>query len=58
MPLAFDALTVAGVIVGFGLWLALIFAVHRWGPFEDEERKELRAALIARVRRLRVGSWP
>jgi hypothetical protein len=38
--LAFDALTVAGVIVGFGLWLGLIFAVHRWGPFEDEEPGE------------------
>jgi hypothetical protein len=37
MLLGFDALTVAGVIVGFGLWLALIFAVYRWGPFERED---------------------
>ena len=40
MLLGFDALTVAGVIVGFGLWLALIFAVHRWGPFDDEETSD------------------
>jgi hypothetical protein len=40
MLLGFDALTVAGVIVGFGLWLALILVVYRWGPFEDEEETD------------------
>lgn len=36
MLLAQDALTIVGVVVGFGLWLGLVYAVYRWGPFEDE----------------------
>ena len=33
--LAITTFTLAGLLVGFGLWLALLFAVYRWGPFED-----------------------
>jgi hypothetical protein len=35
MLLAEDALTIVGIAVGFGLWLALYCAIYRWGPFED-----------------------
>jgi len=45
MLLAQDALTIFGMAVGFGLWLALVYAVYRWGPFEDE--RSIRALLRA-----------
>ena len=35
MLLADDAFTIAGMAVGFALWLGLCYAVYRWGPFED-----------------------
>jgi hypothetical protein len=44
MLLAEDALTIVGIAVGFGLWLALYYAVYRWGPFEDE------GSIVATVR--------
>jgi len=37
MLLALDSLTIFGIAVGFGLWIALVYAVYRWGPFEDEQ---------------------
>ena len=35
MLLADDAFTIAGMAVGFALWLGLCYAVYRWGPFEE-----------------------
>ncbi len=35
MLLAVETLTITGLLVGFALWLGLIFAVGRWGPWED-----------------------
>lgn len=36
MVVAEDAFTIAGMAVGFALWLGLCYAVYRWGPFEYE----------------------
>jgi hypothetical protein len=36
MALAEDAFSLFGIAFGFALWFALVFAVYRWGPFEDE----------------------
>jgi hypothetical protein len=33
--LAITSFTIAGLLVGWGLFFALLFAVYRWGPFED-----------------------
>ena len=44
MVLAIDGFTLAGLIVGFLLWLGLFFGAHRWGssgddsPSADEQR--------------------
>jgi len=45
MVLAEDAFTLAGMAVGFALWLGLCYAVYRWGPFEEEG--SIRAAIRA-----------
>jgi hypothetical protein len=54
MLLAEDAFSLFGIALGFALWLALVYAVYRWGPFEDEG--SIRAAFRAvRSRRAAGG---
>jgi hypothetical protein len=57
MLLAADAVTIAGIAVGTGLWFGLVYAVYRWGPFEEDRSlvASVRAA-VARDRERRRGS--
>lgn len=44
MLLAEDALTIVGIAIGTCLWFGLVYAVYRWGPFEDDR------SIVASVR--------
>lgn len=54
MLLAASAVTIAGIVVGTALWFGLVYAVYRFGPFDDDPSfvASVRAA-IARDRRRR-----
>jgi hypothetical protein len=51
MLLAEGALSWFGIVFGFVLWCGLFYAVHRWGPLEDEA--SLKQALRTLKKRLR-----
>jgi hypothetical protein len=50
VPLADDAFTIGGMVVGFALWLGLCYAVYRWGPFEDGSLGATLKAVVAKAR--------
>jgi hypothetical protein len=51
MLLAEDALTISGIVIGVGLWFGLVYAVYRWGPFEEDRSiAALVKAAVARER--------
>lgn len=41
MLLAVQPFTIAGIVVGFGLWFGLFFAVRRWGRPSDDKPSQL-----------------
>lgn len=54
MLLGASVVTIAGIVVGTLLWFGLVYAVYRWGPFEDDRSlvASVRAA-VAREKRQR-----